>query len=261
MNAFKQAIAAGTRQIGLWQALASPYTAELCAEAGFDWLLIDAEHGPNDLPLVLAQLQAVGGFPAEPVVRLPTADTVLVKQYLDIGAQTLLLPMIESGAQAAAMVRAMRYPPRGMRGVGSAIARASRWNRTAGYLQTAEDDLCLLLQIESVPGLQALEDIADIEGVDGIFLGPSDLAAALGHLGDPTHEVVQAAIDDAFDRIAACGKAIGILIADETLARRYLDRGASFVAVGTDVGLLARGAEALARRFGSGGPANLDKVY
>ncbi|MDT9013495.1 MULTISPECIES: 4-hydroxy-2-oxoheptanedioate aldolase [Novosphingobium] len=249
MNAFKQAIAEAKTQIGMWQALAVPYTAEICAGAGFDWLLIDAEHGPNDIPLVLSQLQAVAAGTTEPVVRLPVADPVLVKQYLDIGARSLLVPMIETAEAARSMVRATRYPPHGSRGIGSAIGRASRWNRTPNYLHEAHLEICLLLQIESQAGLDRLEEIAQIEGVDGIFVGPSDLAADLGHLGNPGHPEVQAAIEDALGRIAACGKPSGILIADERLARRYIELGASFVAVGTDVTVLARGAEALAARF------------
>ena len=249
MNAFKQAIRRGQRQIGLWQALASPYSIEICAGAGFDWLLVDGEHAPNDLPLILAQLQAAAPYPVEPVVRLPVGDPVLIKQMLDIGARTLLVPMIESEEQAVEMVRATRYPPHGVRGVGSAIGRASRWNRTKDYLHTASEEICLLLQIESVAGLEALDAITAVEGVDGVFVGPSDLAAALGHLGDPGHKLVQDAIESAFVRILANGKAAGILIADEMLARRYLGLGASFVAVGTDITILARGAEQLARRF------------
>lgn len=262
MNAFKQAIGRGQRQIGLWQALASPYSADICAGAGFDWLLIDGEHAPNDLPLILAQLQAMAPYPIEPVVRLPIGDPVLVKQMLDIGARTLLVPMIESAEQAVEMVRATRYPPHGVRGVGSAIGRASRWNRTKDYLHNASEEICLLLQIESMAGLEALDSIAAVEGVDGVFVGPSDLAAALGHLGNPGHQVVQNAVEGAFLRILAQGKAAGILIADEALARRYLGLGTTFVAVGTDITILARGAEQLARRFAdlpavvdSGGPA------
>lgn len=266
MNAFKQAIAAGQRQIGLWQALASPYTAEICAGAGFDWLLIDAEHAPNDLPLVLQQLQAVLASPTEPVVRLPWGDPVLIKQYLDIGARTLLIPMIESGAQAAKMVAACRYPPRGIRGVGSAIGRASRWNRTPDYLHNAEQDICLLLQIESIEGLAACNEIARTDGVDGVFVGPSDLAAALGHLGNPGHPDVQSAIFRAIEIIRAAGKAAGMLAADEQLARKCLEVGASFVAVGTDVTILARGAEALARKFqdevaSSPAPSSSGQIY
>lgn len=261
MNRFKAEIAAGRPQIGLWQALASPYTAEICAGAGFDWLLIDGEHAPNDVPLILAQLQAVAAYPVEPVVRLACADPVQVKQVLDLGARTLLLPMIESADDAEKMVRATRYPPRGMRGVGSAIGRASRWNRTDGYLAHAETDQCLLLQIESVAGLDNLDAITCVEGVDGIFIGPSDLAAALGHLGEPTAPPVQRAIEDAIRRIVGLGKAAGILMADVALAERYLELGAMFVAVGTDVTLLARGAEALARRFGRSEQRALGGVY
>lgn len=246
---FKDAIAAGRPQIGLWQALANPYTAEICAGAGFDWLLIDGEHAPNDVPLILAQLQAVAAYPVEPVVRLPVGDTVLVKQMLDIGARTLLVPMIETAAQAAEMVRATRYPPDGVRGVGSAIGRASRWNRRPAYLQDAAAEICLLLQVESVAGLAAVDEIAATPGVDGVFVGPSDLAAALGHLGNPGHPEVQAAVEHAFQRIISAGKAAGILIADTRLAHHYLKLGASFVAVGTDVTILARGAEALAAQF------------
>lgn len=249
MNPFKQAIAQGRPQIGLWQALANPYTAEICAGAGFDWLLLDAEHAPNDLPVMLSQLQAVAAYPVEPVVRIPIGDTVLIKQYLDIGARSLLVPMVESADQAAALVQATRYPPHGIRGVGSAIGRASCWNRTPGYLEKASEDICLLLQVESEAGLKNIQAIAETHGVDGVFIGPSDLAAALGHLGNPGHPHVQGAIEGGFIQIQAAGKAAGILIADEALARRYLELGATFVAVGTDVTILARGAEALAQRF------------
>jgi len=248
-NDFKTAIGDHRPQIGLWQALTSPYAAEICAGAGFDWLLIDGEHAPNDIPLILAQLQAIAPYEVEPVVRPPIGDPVGIKQLLDIGARSLLIPMVESAEQAGELVRATRYPPAGIRGVGSAIGRASRWNRNPAYLHTAQDDICLLLQVESLAGLTAIEQIAAVSGVDGVFIGPSDLAAALGHLGNPGHETVQAAIEDAILRIKKAGKAAGILIADEALARRYLELGASFVAIGTDVTILARGAERLAGRF------------
>ena len=252
MNPFKQAIAAGKRQIGLWQALASPYTAEICAGAGFDWLLIDGEHAPNDIPLILAQLQAVAAYPVEPVVRLPVGDPILIKQMLDVGARSLLIPMVESASQAEELVRAVRYPPRGIRGVGSAIGRASRWNRTADYLQTAEHDICLLVQVESRAGLDAIDEIASVQGVDGVFVGPSDLAASLGHLGDASHPEVQEAVFDAIGRIGARRKPAGLLMADEPFARCCIELGAVFVAVGTDVTLLARGAERLAKDFADG---------
>lgn len=249
MNAFKQAIGQGKPQIGLWQALASPYTCEICAGAGFDWLLIDAEHAPNTIPLVLAQLQAAGAYPVEPVVRLPLGDAVLIKQYLDIGACSLLIPMVDDAAQAARLVMATRYPPHGIRGVGSAIGRASRWNRTADYLHKADQEICLLVQVETARAMAAITEIATVPGVDGVFIGPSDLAADLGHLGNPGHPDVQSAIERGIAAVRAAGKPVGMLMADEALARRYLDLGASFVAVGTDVTILARGAEVLARRF------------
>ncbi len=248
-NPFKQAIGDGRAQIGLWQALASPYCCEICAGAGFDWLLIDGEHAPNDLRSVLAQLQAAAPYPVEPVVRLPVGDAVLIKQYLDIGARSLLVPMIENAEAAAVMVRATRYPPDGVRGVGSAIGRASRWNRNAGYLQRAADEICLLVQVESRAALADIDAIARVGGIDGIFIGPSDLAADLGHLGDPMHPEVQAIIEHGIAAVRAAGKPVGMLIANEQAARRYLALGASFVAVGTDVTLLARGAEALAVSF------------
>ncbi|EZP67604.1 MULTISPECIES: 4-hydroxy-2-oxoheptanedioate aldolase [Sphingomonadaceae] len=254
MNAFKQAIGEHRPQIGFWQALASSYTCEISAGAGFDWLLIDAEHAPNDVPLVLAQLQAASAYPVEPVVRLPVGDPVLIKQYLDIGARSLLIPMIEDAAMATAMVSATRYPPHGIRGVGTAIGRGSRWNRTPGYIRNAAEDICLLLQVESRAAIANVGAIARTEGVDGVFIGPSDLAADLGHLGDAAHPEVQEAIEGAIVAIRAAGKPVGMLMADEALARRYLEIGASFVAVGTDVTILARGAEALAARFAGGDP-------
>lgn len=248
-NPFKRALSAGETQIGLWAALASPYTAEICAGAGFDWLLIDGEHAPNDLRSILAQLQAVAPYPAHPVVRPPVGDTHLIKQLLDIGAQSLLVPMVDTAEQAAELVRATRYPPQGVRGVGSGLARAARWNRVPNYLERAGDGICLLVQIETRLGLENLDAIAAVPGVDGVFIGPSDLSAALGHIGRPEHPEVQAAIEGGIARIRAAGKAAGILIGDEALLRRYLAQGCQFVAVGTDVTLLARGAEALAAKF------------
>jgi 4-hydroxy-2-oxoheptanedioate aldolase len=248
-NTFKSALAAKSPQIGLWLGLADPYAAELCAGAGFDWVLIDGEHAPNDLRSILQQLQAVAPYDPHPIVRPCIGQTHLVKQLLDIGAQTLLIPMVETVENAEEMVRAVRYPPAGVRGVGSALARASRFNRTEGYLHRANDDVCLLLQIETRRGLENIDAIANVPGVDGIFIGPSDLAADLGHLGNPGHSDVQAAIEHGIARILAAGKAPGILVADETLARRYLALGAIFVAVGSDIGLLVKATSSLAERF------------
>jgi 4-hydroxy-2-oxoheptanedioate aldolase len=254
-NTFKVALKRGERaQIGLWLGLTDPICAEICAGAGFDWLLIDGEHAPNDVRSVLAQLQAVAPHPVHPIVRPVSGDVQLIKQLLDIGAQTLLVPMVESAEQAKLLVAAMRYPPAGIRGVGAALARASQWNRVTNYVHAANDQMCLLVQVETRLGLDNLDAIAAVEGVDGVFIGPSDLSAALGHLGKPTHPDVQKAIEDAIRRIRASGRAAGILATDETLARHYLSLGCTFVAVGLDGNLLMKATQDLARKFQSPTP-------
>ncbi|MEP6720783.1 MAG: 4-hydroxy-2-oxoheptanedioate aldolase [Variovorax sp.] len=265
VNPFKQALREKRAQIGLWLGLADAYSAEICAGAGFDWLLIDGEHSPNGLQSILQQAQAIAAYPgANAIARLPLghgdAGTALIKQYLDLGLQTLLVPMVDTAEQAAAIVRAMRYPPQGIRGMGG--ARASRWGRYANYPKEANDQVCLLLQAETREALANLDAIAAIEGVDGIFIGPADLSASLGHVGNPAHAEVQAAIADAIARIQRAGKAAGILTPDETLARKYLDLGATFVAVGLDTNLLIRHTTALAAHFkASVAPAPASKTY
>jgi len=249
VNTFKAALAAPGAQIGLWLGLAEPYTAELCATAGFDWLLVDGEHGPNDLRSMLGTLQAVAPYPAHPVVRIPHGDAALVKQVLEIGATTLLVPMVEDAEQARGLVQAMRYPPQGIRGVGSGLARSSRWGADAHYLQTANERMCLLVQVETASALSRIDEIAAVDGVDGVFIGPSDLSASMGLLGQPGHPEVRAAIEQAFTRILAAGKAPGILAVDEKLAHHYIGLGARFVAVGVEATLLAQASRALARRF------------
>lgn len=249
-NTFKAALAAGRSQIGLWQALASPVTTEICAAAGFDWLLVDGEHGPNDIPLLAAQLRAAAPFPTHAVGRVPIGEVHLIKQYLDLGFQTLLVPMVESVAQAERLARACRYPPDGIRGVGAGLVRASGYGRRGDYLAQADAEVCLIVQIETRPGLDALDGIAAVDGVDGVFIGPADLAAALGHRGQPGAPAVQDAIADGVARIRAAGKPAGALAADDALVRRYLELGMTFVAVGSDVGLLARGSSELAARYG-----------
>jgi len=249
INTFKQRLQSGETQIGLWLGLADPYCAELAANAGFDWLLIDGEHAPNDLRSLLGQLQAIAPYPSQAVIRPVIGDTALIKQVLDIGAQTLLVPMVETAEQARQLVRAMRYPPSGVRGVGSALARASRWNTLPGYLDHADAQMCLLVQIENREGLANLDAICAVEGVDGVFIGPADLSAAMGHRGNPGHPEVQAAIEDAIVRIRDAGKAAGILSADQKLARRYIELGAAFVAVGVDTTVLMRGLQGLAGMF------------
>lgn len=249
VNAFKQALASPGAQIGLWLGLADPYAAELCATAGFDWLLIDGEHGPNDLRSMLGALQAVAPYPAHPVLRIPHGDTALIKQVLEIGATTLLVPMVESAEQARALVAATRYPPRGVRGVGSGLARSSRWGGHPRYLHEADDQICLLVQVETAAALAQLDAIAAVEGVAGVFIGPADLSASMGHLGRADHPEVRAAIDDGIARILAAGKAPGILAVDEALARGYIAAGARFVAVGVEATMLARATRELAARF------------
>ena len=255
-NEFKKALHARRPQIGLWMSLANAYTAEICATAGFDWLLIDGEHGPNDVRSMLAQLQAVAAYPGHAVVRAVSDDVALVKQLLDIGAQTLLVPMIDTAEQARRMVGATRYAPEGVRGVGSFIARVSRWGEREDYLAHANEEVCLLVQVESQTGLDNLDAICAVDCVDGVFIGPADLAASLGHRGNPGHPEVLAAIDEAIRRIVASGKAAGILSTDAALARHYLALGATFVAVGMDVRLLAAGARALRAGYADIGAAS-----
>ena len=254
LNTFKAALARETPQIGLWLGLANAYTAEIAAGAGFDWLLIDGEHAPNDLPTMVGQLQAVAASSSHPVIRAPIGEAWIIKQLLDIGAQTILVPMVETAEQAAALVRAMKYPPQGIRGVGAALARASNFNRAPDYLTTANAQTCLLVQVETTAALRAIEEIAAVDGVEGIFIGPSDLAADMGFLGRPGERVVQKAVEDGLLRIIAAGKPAGILTSDETLARRYIALGARFVAVGTDVTLLSQATSALLARFRTSPP-------
>lgn len=262
VNSFKQRLKSGEAQIGLWLGLADSYCAELAANAGFDWLLIDGEHAPNDLRGMLGQLQAVAPYISHPIIRPVIGDTALIKQVLDIGVQTLLVPMVESAEQARELVRAIHYPPRGIRGVGSALARASRWNSIPGYLDKADEQMCLLVQIENREGLANLDAIAAVEGVDGVFIGPADLSASMGHRGNPGHPEVQAAIEDAIQRIQKAGKAAGILSADQKLAKRYIDLGAAFVAVGVDTTVLMRGLQTLAATFkGAPAPTGTSGVY
>jgi 4-hydroxy-2-oxoheptanedioate aldolase len=252
-NAFKHALLSGKQQIGLWVGMVDPTIAELLAGAGFDWLCLDAEHSPNDVRTVLAQLQAIAPYPVQAVVRPVHGASELIKQYLDIGVQTLLVPMIETPDQAARIVAATRYPTRGHRGVASATTRASRWGRIEGYFQNADREICVVVQIESVKGLANLPEIAAVDGVDGVFFGPADLAASMGHVGNPMEPLVQKAIVDGISAVRQAGKAVGTLIADRKLAREYLALGASFVAVGIDMSLLSRAAAALAAEFKSSG--------
>jgi 4-hydroxy-2-oxoheptanedioate aldolase len=267
-NPFKQALREQRAQIGLWLGLGGSTATEICAGAGFDWLLIDGEHAPLGVADVQAQAQVIAGYPAtHAIARVPVADPVLIKQYLDTGVQTLLVPMVNSAEQAALCVSACRYPQDdglgGMRGM--AGARASRWGRIANYATAANAQVCLLVQVETREALAALDAIANTSGVDGVFIGPADLSASMGHVGQPDHLAVQAAIEDAIARIRQAGKAPGILCTDEAQARRYLALGALFVAVGLDTQILARKTSALAERFKThlpaGGSVRAGSVY
>lgn len=247
-NRFKRALAARQQQIGLWSSLASAMSVELLAGAGFDWLVLDMEHAPNELPMVGGQLQAMAAFATHPVVRPPWNDMVMIKRLLDIGVQTLLIPYVETETQARDAVAFTRYPPDGVRGYASS-PRASGYGRIADYTKHCASELCVLVQVESRLGLDNLERIAAVEGIDGVFIGPGDLAAALGHTGEIGHPEVQATIEDTIRRIVATGKPAGILTPNETFARRYIELGSSFTAVGSDIGILGRGADQLAARF------------
>ncbi|MEO3416926.1 HpcH/HpaI aldolase/citrate lyase family protein [Roseovarius sp. CAU 1744] len=251
-NTFKAALASGRMLYGCWAGFADAYATEILASAGFDWLVIDGEHAPNDLRTIMAQLQVLEGRRSAPVVRLPMGEPWQIKQVLDAGAQTLLIPLVESAAQARDLVRAMRYPPQGIRGSGAALARASRFSDIGDYAATANDRMCLLVQVETRAGLAALDEIAHVEGVDGVFVGPSDLAADMGHLGDSTHPEVRAAIRTALSDIRAAGKAPGILAVDHDTALTYRDWGAQFLAVGIDVLMLASAARTTMNRWRDG---------
>ncbi|MDO5693359.1 MAG: HpcH/HpaI aldolase/citrate lyase family protein [Pseudomonadota bacterium] len=266
VNTFKQALARGDTQIGLWAALADAYSTELIAGAGYDWLLLDGEHAPNDLRCILAQLQAVasaqqafGDARSHPVVRVPLgtagAGTAIIKQVLDLGAQTILVPMVDTPEQAAQVVAATRYAPAGVRGMGSALARASRWQAHPRYVHEADAQVCVLVQAETVTAMRHLDAIAATPGVDGVFIGPADLSASMGHPGNAAHADVQAVIEDGITRILRAGKAPGILATTEPQARKWLAAGARFVAVGADTMLLDSAARQLLSVFKGTAPA------
>lgn len=249
---FGQHLASGGGRglVGMWVCSGSTVVAEICAGAGLDWLLIDGEHAPLSLESIQRQLQTVAAYPVTPVVRVPANDRVLIKQYLDLGAQNLLVPMVGTAAEAAEAVAATRYPPAGVRGVGSALARGARWNRVEGYLQRAnEEHVSLIVQIETVEAVTNAKAIAATEGVDAIFIGPSDLAASVGLIGQQSHPLVIEQVRAAVAAGRAAGKPVGINAFDPSLANAYLDEGIDFILVGADVALLARGCEGLADDF------------
>lgn len=245
-NTFKEAIARGERQIGLWAGLADAYCAEIVAGTGFDWILIDGEHAPNDIRSISQQIKAVQASPAHPIVRVAVGETWMIKQVLDAGAQTILVPLVNSAEQAKELVKAVRYPPVGLRGVGASLARASQFGTIPDYLETADKQICLLAQVENRAGLAELDGILETE-VDGVFVGPADLAADLGYIGNAGHPEVVQTVETALKKIVASGKAAGVLTTDPELQRRYLAAGVSFLATGIDVLVLSKSLRSLAQ--------------
>jgi 4-hydroxy-2-oxoheptanedioate aldolase len=242
----------GRAAAGMWVCSGSALVAEICAGSGLDWLLIDMEHAPNGLESVLAQLQAVAAYPVTPVVRVPVNDPVVIKQVLDLGAQNLLVPMVSSAAEAEAAARAVTYPPHGVRGVGSALGRAARWNRVDGYLTDAARTVSVIVQIETARAVEQVDAIA-ASGVHGILVGPSDLAASMNLIGQQAHPDVVAAVEYCIAVGRRAGIPVGVNAFDPAAAWRYLEAGVSFILVGADVTLLARGSEAFADQFSSEG--------
>lgn len=250
VNRFKQALKDGQQQIGLWNSIPGPLVAEALAGCGFDWVVIDTEHAPTDVPDVLGMLQAMAPYPVSAVVRPAANDPVLIKRLLDFGAQTLILPYIQSAEEAQAAVAAVRYAPRGMRGV-AGLTRASRFGAVPDYTRRADAEICLILQVETALALSRIEEIAATDGVDGLFIGPADLAASMGHPGALDHPAVKAAIKDAIRRITATGKPAGILTSDAAFARACMGWGTRFTAVGMDIGLMLHAARGLAASYRS----------
>ena len=249
-NTFKAAIKAGEPQIGLWSSLSSNYSVEVIAGAGFDWLLLDMEHSPNDLESLLAQMQAAAAYPSHPIVRVPWNDMVMIKRVLDAGAQTLLIPYVSTVEEAKAAVSYTRYPPHGVRGV-AGVTRASRFGRVKDYAKHAHEEICVLVQVETEAAAAQIEAICAVDGVDGVFIGPADLHASMGYTGETANPKIMPMMEEAMRRIRKAGKAPGYLSPVEADAKKMLAAGCLFCAVGADIGLLARGAEALCAKFKS----------
>ncbi|WP_461536528.1 4-hydroxy-2-oxoheptanedioate aldolase [Spongorhabdus nitratireducens] len=254
-NRFKQKMTSGQPQFGLWLGLPDNSVAEIVAGAGYDWLLIDGEHAPFDLRTILAHLQAMAPYDVAPIVRPVQGDTALIKQLLDIGVQTLLVPMVEDAEQARGLVQAVRYPPQGIRGLGTSLARAARWNNVPGYLTQANDEICLIIQVETASAMDNLDEILAVEGVDGVFIGPSDLSASMGYIGDAGHPAVVEAITAGLEKIRAAGKYAGLLCLDPALAGQYIDSGANFVGAGVDTMILSQGVRKQLQLFRGKEPA------
>lgn len=248
-NTFKKNLLAGKKQYGIWNGIVDSYAAEICAGAGFDWICIDGEHAPYDLRTILHNMQAIQSHEVPAIVRVPSADPVLMKQLMDTGAQSIIAPMIETADQAELIAKAMAYPPDGFRGVGTALARAAQWNRVNDYFKTANEEMCCIGQIESIKGVEALDDILQVEGLDVVFLGPADLGATMGYLGQPGHPEVVNLVKDCIQRIVKAGKIAGFLTGSKPLIQEYTDAGALMIGVGVDTILLAKATRALAANY------------
>ena len=244
-NKIKEYFRQGKTTYGIWNGIAHPYAAEICAGAGFDWVLVDGEHTPFDLQSILANIQVLSAFDVGIMVRPPSDDPVFIKQLLDIGVQSLLIPVVETVEQTEALVRAISYPPKGIRGVGAALSRAAQWTRVPDYYEKVQAELCLVVQVETVKGLQNIEAICQVEGVDGVFIGPADLAASMGFLGQATHEEVRAEVRRGLQIIKESSKVAGTLALSDDLVQEYKAAGASFIGIGVDLILLAKATEDL----------------
>ena len=249
LNPFKAALQQGRTIAGCWLSLGAPVTAEIMGTAGFDWLLVDGEHAPYDIAGMRTQLMALEASNSAVAVRVPTGETWILKQVLDIGAQTVLVPMVESADQARQLVRACRYPPNGDRGVGYSLARVSQYGIVGDYGEDADDQICLLVQVENRKGMEALDEILEVDGIDGVFIGPADLSADYGHMGNIMHPDMQEMIMTTLKRVAASDKAAGILATRDDMIEASFEAGAQFVAVGIDIGLLASTARGLAAKW------------
>jgi len=248
-NKVKEFFRQGKTTFGIWNGIANPYAAEICAGAGFDWVLIDAEHTPYDLQSILTSHQAMASYDSGIIVRPPSDDSVFIKKILDVGVQTLLIPVVETVEQAKTLVRAITYPPKGIRGVGSALSRAAQWKRVPDYFEKVQDEICLIVQVETVKGMQNIEAICEIKGIDGVFIGPADLAASMGMLGQPMHDTVRAEVRRGLGIIKKSGKVAGVLAVRDDVIKEYQEAGASFIGLGVDLILLAKATEALAQKY------------
>ena len=248
-NIFKRRLKNGELQYGVWNGIADTIVAEILAGSGFDWVLIDAEHGPFDIRAIQNQLQAIKQYNIPVVVRPPVGDQILFKQLADIGVQSYLVPNVESAEQAEECAKYLKYAPDGVRGVGTALSRAAQWNRVDGYFEKANDEMCLVVQVETIKGVKKIDAILEVDNVDAVFIGPADLAASMGYLGNPGHSDVVSTVNECLAKIKASDKEAGILTSSKELINIYIDKGAKMVGIGIDTLLLAKAAKNLAEDF------------